>query len=200
MTFKLLLKIGVLSAPRTIKPRQFKSIVTANAFVAFSIAFLSSQSQAQTVQSSSKPAVTEEIVIVTARRGQARGRPTPLRTIDRNQLEAARDLSIDEVIKRLTQSGQNSPTALINGRLAGTTIQVGGLTSRAIERIEILPPSTAAAYGEPVSGPVINIVLKRQFRSTQLAVSKAQIDEAIGQGGDFNAQHTNLNGDKNRHI
>ena len=137
-----------------------------------------------------------EVIVVTAQRGRARGNPTPIRTLRRPQLEAARDLSIDEVVARLGRSGQNSPKVLVNGKSATTTIRVGGLTSQAIERIEILPPATASAYGEPVGGNVINIVLKRQFKSLQLAVNGVKADTAPRPDGRINAQRVVLNDDK----
>jgi hypothetical protein len=109
----------------------------------------------------------EVIIVVGRRRGVARGNPTPIETVNEQQLESARGLSISEVVGRLAQSGQNNPRILVNGRPADTTITVGSLPSEAIARIEILPPATASLYGEPVSGRVVNIVLKSQFRTIQ---------------------------------
>jgi hypothetical protein len=146
------------------------------------------------------PTETEVIVVVARRRGTARGNPKPIETIDEGQLQSSRGLPISEVVRRLSRDGQKNPRILINGRPADTTITVGTLPSEAIARIEILPPDTATNYGEQVNGRVINIVLKSQFRTTQLNEQATFNRDASYPDLTVGLQRTDLNGDSQTSV
>lgn len=72
--------------------------------------------------------------------------------------------------------GANQTLILINGRrtsvsnFTGTTNQpdVNAIPLSAIDRIEVLPASSAAIYGGSAVGGVINIVLKKDYRGLEL--------------------------------
>lgn len=146
------------------------------------------------------PTETEVIVVVARKRGAARGNPKPIEIIDEAQLQSARGLPIDEVIRRLSRDGQKNPRILINGRPADTTITVGTLPSEAIARIEILPPDTATNYGEQVNGRVINLVLKSQFRTTQFNEQATVNRDASYPDLSVGLQRTNLDGDSQTSV
>jgi len=132
------------------------------------------------------------IVVFGQKRGSARGNPVPIETVDEHALKSAVGLSIEDVVGRLYQVGENNPRILINGRPADTMISVGALPSDAISRIEILPPATSAMYGEAVAGRVINVVLKPKFRTFQVNPSASFLE--VGEMSDLGVmfQRTNL--------
>ncbi|MBL8268010.1 TonB-dependent receptor [Steroidobacter sp.] len=79
--------------------------------------------------------------------------------------------------------GDNQTLVLINGRrtaspgLFGRTYQpnLNSIPPSAIERIEVLPSSSAAIYGGSAVGGVVNVVLKRGFTGGDARVSYANV-------------------------
>lgn len=79
--------------------------------------------------------------------------------------------------------GDNQTLVLINGRrtaspgLFGRTYQpnLNSIPPSAIERIEVLPSSSAAIYGGSAVGGVVNVVLKRGFTGGDVRVNYANV-------------------------
>lgn len=59
----------------------------------------------------------------------------------------------------------NGPVILVNGRRVSGVNEVGDLPTEAILRIDILPEEVALKYGYSASQKVVNIILRRRFRS-----------------------------------
>ncbi|TVR51193.1 MAG: TonB-dependent receptor [Puniceicoccaceae bacterium] len=89
----------------------------------------------------------------------------------------------DATSTRVTATLRGSPVGgtllLINGRRAPRTGQqsgqdaydLGGIPLSAVERIEVLLEGASAIYGADAVGGVINVILKRGYRSTDLRLS-----------------------------
>lgn len=95
-----------------------------------------------------------------------------------NQQRAASPQGTHSTIN-LRGVGANQTLILINGRrtsnivLNGVTSQpdVNGIPLAAVERIEVLPVSSAAIYGGSAIGGVVNVVLKRNYEGANLALT-----------------------------
>lgn len=89
----------------------------------------------------------------------------------------------DATSGRVTASLRGSPAGgtllLINGRRAPRNGQqqgqdgydLGGIPLSAVERVEVLLDGASAVYGADAVGGVINVILKRNYRSTDLRLS-----------------------------
>jgi len=89
----------------------------------------------------------------------------------------------DSTSGRITASLRGSPAGgtllLINGRRAPRNGQqqgqdgydLGGIPLSAVERVEVLLDGASAIYGADAVGGVINVILKRNYRSTDVRVS-----------------------------
>lgn len=89
----------------------------------------------------------------------------------------------DSTSGRITASLRGSPAGgtllLINGRRAPRNGQqqgqdgydLGGIPLSAVERVEVLLDGASAIYGADAVGGVINVILKRNYRSTDVRLS-----------------------------
>lgn len=89
----------------------------------------------------------------------------------------------DATSTRVTATLRGSPVGgtllLINGRRAPRTGQqsgqdaydLSGIPLSAVERVEVLLEGASAVYGADAVGGVINVILKRDYRSTELRLS-----------------------------
>lgn len=74
--------------------------------------------------------------------------------------------SVGEVLARVRQRiGRDSPPVIVNGRRLGGIGDILALPPEAIDRIEVLPPAAGAQRGFGGNEPVVNLVLRKQFRS-----------------------------------
>lgn len=104
-------------------------------------------------------------VEVTARRGSTKIRPE--QEYDADQIDAQGAYDIGEVMRRATQtfSPGEEPVVIVNGvRLPNPSIYYG-LPADALERLEVLPAGSAAAFGGSPSARVLNLVTQRRFKS-----------------------------------
>ncbi|HEY5713556.1 MAG TPA: TonB-dependent receptor, partial [Allosphingosinicella sp.] len=61
--------------------------------------------------------------------------------------------------------GAGAPVVLLNGRRISSLREIADVPTEAIQRVEILPEEVALSYGYPADQKVVNIVLRRRFRS-----------------------------------
>lgn len=74
--------------------------------------------------------------------------------------------TIDGLMEALApRTGSARPVVLVNGERIPGGGGIGAYPPEAIERIQVLPPEAAAAYGYPPGQQLINIILKRNFAS-----------------------------------
>jgi hypothetical protein len=85
---------------------------------------------------------------------------------------------IDELAPE-TQSarGTGAPAVLLNGKRISSFAEIRDLPTEAILRVDILPEQVALEYGFSADQKVVNIVLRRHFRSTTVTLSDKQPTE-----------------------
>jgi len=129
-----------------------------------------------------QPDYIEPEIVVTAPSIRGRAKVKPVLEIGAPEIEAyARD-TIGELIEALAaRTGTAEPVLLVNGKRAGTGASIGSYPPESIERIEVLPPDAAAAYGLPPEQQVLNVVLKKSF-VTWVAAADAEGPTAGGRG------------------
>ncbi|MCX7285358.1 MAG: hypothetical protein NTX28_15185 [Novosphingobium sp.] len=97
--------------------------------------------------------------------------------------------SVGDILEELgvnLGAGGEGPVILINGELSSSSADISDLPPEALRRIQLLPPKAAVAYGAPRRRPVINVVLKRNFRqATALAESRVT---TLGGGNSANGE------------
>ena len=116
----------------------------------------------------------EEIVITGQRaRGAALGDILPLETLDSRDVRATGATSISELLAALAPQigsaqgrGGEGPVLLLNGQRITGFPELRDVPPEAIQRVEILPEEVALKYGFAPTQKVINIVLRRRYRST----------------------------------
>jgi len=92
--------------------------------------------------------------------------------------------SISDLIDELapeTQSARGSgpPAILLNGKRISSFHEIRDLPTEAILRVDILPEQVALEYGFSADQKVVNIVLRRHFRSTTIQLN----DKLATEGG-----------------
>ncbi|HEU4959131.1 MAG TPA: TonB-dependent receptor [Sphingomonas sp.] len=92
--------------------------------------------------------------------------------------------SISDLIDELapeTQSARGSgpPAILLNGKRISSFHEIRDLPTEAILRVDILPEQVALEYGFSADQKVVNIVLRRHFRSTTIQLN----DKVATEGG-----------------
>ena len=116
----------------------------------------------------------EEIVVTGQRaRGAALGDILPLETLDPRDVRATGATSISELLVALAPQigsaqgrGGEGPILLLNGQRISGFRELRDVPTEAIHRVEILPEEVALKYGFAPTQKVVNIVLRRRFRST----------------------------------
>ena len=106
-------------------------------------------------------------------RASAIGDIPPEQTLDSRDIQATGATSIDELLTALapqigsTQGrGGERPVLLLNGQRISGFQELRDIPTEAIERVDILPEEVALKYGYSADQKVVNIVLRRFFRST----------------------------------
>lgn len=95
--------------------------------------------------------------------------PPPISTISSEEVSTFSAESVGDAIeaaKRRVPGGE--APVIVNGRRVGSIADISSLPPETIERIEILPPAAGARRGLGSRTPVVNVVLKRHFRSLSI--------------------------------
>ncbi len=116
--------------------------------------------------------------------------PPPLATISSADIDSFAAQNVGDAIAaaKLRVAGDDPPV-IVNGRRLGSIADITALPPEAIERIEILPPSAGVRRGLGGGKPVINVVLKKHFRSS----SATLLARATGKG-DSDNENLSLDG------
>jgi len=150
----------------------------------------SAQSQQQSAPQQSQPAPdpTDDLgdesdstpIVVTGSkpRGSVVGDIPPQQTLDSRDIQATGATSIEELLTALgpqigsTQGrGGERPVLLLNGQRISGYQELRDIPTEAIERVDILPEEVALKYGYTADQKVVNIVLRRFFRSTTVTAT-----------------------------
>ena len=147
-----------------------------------------SQTQAAPQQGAPAPDVTDvygeesdtNAIVVTGQRprGSVVGDIPPEKTLDARDVQATGATSINELLDALapqigsTQGrGGERPVLLLNGQRISGFQELRDIPTEAIERVDILPEEVALKYGYSADQKVVNIVLRRFFRSTAVTAT-----------------------------
>ena len=119
-----------------------------------------------------------EIVVTGQKpRGSVVGDIPPENTLSSRDVRATGATSITELLAAIAPQtgsargrGSAGPVTLLNGQRISGFQEIRDLPPEAIERVEILPEEVALKYGYSADQRVVNIVLRRRFRSTTARV------------------------------
>ena len=113
------------------------------------------------------------IVVTGVRRGAVIGDIPPENTLNSRDIRATGATSIDELLDAIAPQtgsargrGGEPPILLLNGQRISSFREIRDIPPEAIERLDILPEEVALKYGYSADQRVVNIVLRRRFRST----------------------------------
>lgn len=128
------------------------------------------ETQAQAARAQTAPALSDAPVVledvqVVGRRGSTS--ITPEMELERGDIDAFGADTIRDFVDRAGQAlglGEE-PVLIINGRRVLAPGGYLGFPPDALERAEVLPIGSGAAYGGPPSARVLNLVMKRRFRN-----------------------------------
>ena len=116
-------------------------------------------------------------IVVTGQRprGSVVGDIPPENVLTSRDVRATGATSITELLDALAPQigsargrGGEQPVMLLNGQRISGFREIRDIPTEAIERVEILPEEVALKYGYRADQRVVNIVLRRRFRSTAL--------------------------------
>lgn len=117
-------------------------------------------------------------LVVKATRGKAQGPAQPELTLDASEIQATGASTIEDLVALLApeittgEPDAPPPIYLANGRRISGFQEISGLPSQAIERMDVLPPATALAYGYRPNQRVVNFVLRKRFRSAAVELEE----------------------------
>jgi hypothetical protein len=134
------------------------------------------------------PAENEIIVTAPRERGTVIGRSVPDVRLGREEIATYGAGSVGELLTTLRPQTGEAPVVLVNGRRIAGSNEVSRLPPEAIERVEILPPEVALAYGYRADQRVVNIVLENRFQAVT-----AEAEAAFATAGGRDEQKVSLN-------
>ncbi|HEU5286340.1 MAG TPA: TonB-dependent receptor plug domain-containing protein, partial [Sphingomicrobium sp.] len=132
-----------------------------------------------------------EIVVTGQRpRGSVIGDIPPENTLDARDVRATGATDINELLEALSPQigsargrGGERPVLLLNGQRISSFRELRDIPTEAIQRVEILPEEVALKYGYRADQRVVNIILRRRFRSTAARAEARAATEGGYAGG-----------------
>ena len=133
----------------------------------------------------------DEIVVTGQRpRGSVIGDIPPENTLDARDVRATGATDINELLEALGPQigsargrGGERPILLLNGLRISSFRELRDIPTEAIQRVEILPEEVALKYGYRADQRVVNIILRRRFRSTAVRAEARTATEGGYLGG-----------------
>ena len=132
------------------------------------------ESPATAAQDRSDDNEDDNMILVSGQRqrGAVVGDIAPEQQLNAGDIRALGVSSVAELLEELapqTRSdrgrGGEQPVTLLNGRRISGFAEIRDIPAEAIQRVDILPEEAALKYGYSASQRVVNIVLRRRFRS-----------------------------------
>lgn len=120
---------------------------------------------------------TGEIVVSGRRlRGQLDVEQAPLLQLNEDDIAAEGVTSIADLITQITnqsgsargRGGDGRPVILINGVRVGSFREFSNYPPEALDRVEVFPEEVAQRFGFPPDRRVINLILKDNYRNTEV--------------------------------
>ena len=130
---------------------------------------------ARSVTTESDEDTEEEAIVVVGQRarGTVVGDIPPENVLDSRDIRATGATSITELLQAIAPQigsargrGAGQPVLLLNGLRISSFRELRDIPPEAIERVDILPEEVALKYGYRADQKVVNLVLRRRFRST----------------------------------
>src|SRR5688572_6079780 len=132
----------------------------------------------------------EAIVVTGVRRGTVIGDIPPENTLTARDVRATGATDITELLEALAPQigsargrGGERPVLLLNGQRISSFREMRDIPTEAIERVDILPEEVALKYGYRADQRVVNIILRRRFRSTAVRAETRTATEGGYVGG-----------------
>ena len=126
------------------------------------------------------PAAKRSDIVVVGDRivGQVDAAQAPIATLNEDDIAALGAGSVGELLTRIapqTGSGRGRgggfPVVLVNGQRITNFREMRNFPPEAIQRVEILPEEVALRFGFPPDTRVVNLILKKKFRSKAFEAS-----------------------------
>ncbi|KKC27370.1 TonB-dependent receptor [Sphingomonas sp. SRS2] len=124
-------------------------------------------------------------------RGAVIGDIAPERQLNSGDIRALGVSSVAELLEELAPQTRSDrgrgeqPVTLLNGRRISGFAEIRDIPSEAIERVDILPEEAALKYGYSANQRVVNIVLRRRFRSIVGEVEGGLATQGGGRQGEI---------------
>lgn len=130
---------------------------------------------------SDAPRPGDLVVIGDRLKGQLETQQKPIATFSEDDIKALGVGSIGELITRVAPQagsgrgrGDGQPVIMVNGQRITNFREMRNFPPEAIQRVEILPEETAQRYGYPPDSRVINLILKKKYRSVAVEGREAR--------------------------
>lgn len=111
-------------------------------------------------------------------RGSVVGDIPPVSTLDTREVRATGASSVSELLDAIAPQigsvrgrGGEQPVLLLDGQRVSSFRELRDIPTEAILRVDILPDEVALNYGYNADQKVVNIVLRRRFRSTKAEIA-----------------------------
>ncbi len=89
-------------------------------------------------------------------------------------------------------AGDGGPVVLVNGRRISGVNEVSDLPTESVLRIDILPEEVALKYGYSAEQKVVNVILRRRFKSTVFNLDGGMSTAGGGENGSGDATWTKI--------
>jgi iron complex outermembrane receptor protein len=170
----------------------------------------SAEPSASTAQSSASTPSAEreveqpldEIVVEAAVPGAVIGDIPPENRLNRAQIAAYGDSTINDLLNDIAQQtqsdqgrGNTAPIILVNGKRVSGVNEVGDLPTESILRVDILPEEVALRYGYGAQQKVINIILRRHFRAKLFDLNGSESTDGGGESDMADANYSRIHDD-----
>jgi iron complex outermembrane receptor protein len=156
----------------------------------------------QTQQELSNAAQGGDLVVVGTRlKGQLETQQKPIATYNEGDIQALGVGSIGELVTRVAPQtgsgrgrGDGQPVIMVNGQRITNFREMRNFPPEAIQRVEILPEETAQRYGFAPDSRVINLILKKKYRSVAVEEGSSFPTGGGFVGGSLEATLTRIDG------
>lgn len=150
---------------------------------------------------SDAPRPGDLVVIGERLKGQLETQQKPIATLNEDDIQALGVGSIGELITRVAPQtgsgrgrGDGQPVIMVNGQRITNFREMRNFPPEAIQRVEILPEETAQRYGYPPDSRVINLILKKKYRSVAVEEGSSLPTRGGFVSGSLESTLTRVNG------
>ena len=150
---------------------------------------------------SDAPRPGDLVVIGERLKGQLETQQKPIATLNEDDIQALGVGSIGELITRVAPQtgsgrgrGDGQPVIMVNGQRITNFREMRNFPPEAIQRVEILPEETAQRYGYSPDSRVINLILKKKYRSVAVEEGSSMPTRGGFVSGSLESTLTRING------